>query len=126
MDERLTKAVQWSIYAIILIFSLCILASFIVIILQPTFFPDKNISGFKDYINTMCTFVSFISVGLGVFSIYQANSSGKQASKMMDSLRLLEKRQELLMVTLNKIGDATVSTSDTKSDTVWIEDETDS
>ena len=37
---------------------------------------NANIDGFKSYINTFGIVLSFLSVGLGVFSIWQAFASG--------------------------------------------------
>lgn len=81
---------------------------------------NANIDGFKSYINTFGIVLSFLSVGLGVFSIWQAFASGKQATEMIDSIHDLKQQQNLLLVTLKSTNG--VSSSDTLH-TSWIQDD---
>lgn len=124
MNKNLKTVIQWTIYLLIILIVLFTVGSLLVNVFAPTFFPNADISGFKDYINTFCVILSFLSVGLGVYSIWQASASGKQASEMIDSLHALKQQQEILLVTLkstNDLGIVSVNSSNgqwTKDDVV--------
>ena len=93
-------------------------------VLAPTFFPEADISGIKEYINTFCAVLSFLSVGLGIYSIWQANGSGKQANEILKSIRAIEREQHLslgLMRVITNVVDngKTMKTSDASKDGAW-------
>lgn len=104
MSDKLKRSVQWSLYIFILIVISITMICLVISILSPTFFPEKDISGFKDYIDTLCVILSFLSVGLSVYSIIQAISSGKQANEMIKSIQELKAQQKILCVTLKSIN----------------------
>lgn len=93
--------------------------SLLVSVLAPTFFPSVNIDGFKSYINTFGIVLSFLSVALGVYSIWQAFASGKQATEMINSIHDLKQQQATLLVTLKSTNN--ISSSDTIH-TSWTQD----
>ena len=88
--------VQWTIYILIIIVILFTVMSLLVSVLAPTFFPSVNIDGFKSYINTFGIVLSFLSVALGVYSIWQAFASGKQATEMINSIHDLKQQHDSL------------------------------
>lgn len=110
MDAKLKKTIQWTLYVLVIVVTIITLLCLGINILAPTFFPNTDISGFTNYINVLCILLSFLSVGLGMYSIYQAAESGKQANKMINSIQALQKQQELLIVSLKKEGDNTIIT----------------
>ncbi len=119
MDEKLKTVVQWTIYILIIIVILFTVMSLLVSVLAPTFFPSVNIDGFKSYINTFGIVLSFLSVALGVYSIWQAFASGKQATEMINSIHDLKQQQATLLVTLKSTNN--ISSSDTIH-TSWTQD----
>ena len=108
MDKKLKLVILWSLYILIAVIAVFTLISLAINVFAPTFFPNTDISGFKDYIDTFCVILSFLSVGLGVFSIVQANESGKQASEMAASIQALKHQQELLFVTLKSTNNQNI------------------
>lgn len=95
MSDKFKSTLLWTMYiAMVLVggFTIVLLG---VNVLAPTFFPQANISGIKEYINTFCVILSFLSVGLGIYSIWQANGSGKQANEILKSIRAIEREQHL-------------------------------
>lgn len=123
MDERLKKVTQWTIYILIVLIIIFTLVILLVLVIAPTFFPEKDVSGFKDYINTFCVLLSFLSAGLGLYSVFQATSSNKQAERMIQSIQELKYQQELLCVRLSPIdGERRVSAS-SHSEEGWVRDD---
>lgn len=120
MNERLKTVVQWTIYILIIVVILFTITSLLISVLAPTFFPSANIDGFKGYINTFGIVLSFLSVGLGVYSIWQAFASGKQATEMISSIHDLKQQQDTLLVTLKSTSE--ISSSDT-THTSWTRDD---
>ena len=100
MNERLKTVVQWTIYSAFIIISVWTFISLLVCVMAPTFSPDANISGFKDYVNTFAIILSFLSVLIGMFSIWQAYVSEKQSTEMIQSLQELKQKQNEMFVTL--------------------------
>ncbi|MBD5469103.1 MAG: hypothetical protein HDR21_13255 [Lachnospiraceae bacterium] len=95
MGKKLKITVLWTVYI-----GIVIMGTFSVILLgigalAPTFFPDKDISGIKGYVNTFCVILSILSVGLGVYSVWQSIGSGKQANEILNSLRAIEREQQM-------------------------------
>ena len=78
MSDKLKHTMQWSLYILMMIIVIVTFICLGINIIAPTFFTNTNINGFKDYINTLGVILSFLSAGLGIYSILQANVSGKQ------------------------------------------------
>lgn len=121
-NSNLKTVIQWTIYIAILIVSLFTLISLLIVVIAPTFLPSVNISGFKNYISTFGLLLSFLSVGLGTYSIYQAFASGKQATEMIQSLQTLKEQQELVLVSLKSIKDLKIVSSQ-KTTGQWTPDD---
>ena len=122
MNDKLKHAIQWSLYALIMFVIIVTLVCLMVNIIAPTFFPEQNISGFKDYINTLCVILSFLSAGLGIYSILQANMSEKQANGMINSIHELKEQQKLLLVTLKTTNDLSVVSANNPNGS-WSQDD---
>lgn len=122
MSDKLKHTIQWSLYILLMII---VIVTFICLgtnIIAPTFFPNTNINGFKDYINTLCVILSFLSAGLGIYSILQANISGKQASEMINSIHELKEQQEIFLVTLKTTDNLSVVTANNPKGS-WLHDD---
>ncbi len=127
MSDKFKSTLLWTIYiAMVLVggFTIVLLG---VNVLAPTFFPQANISGIKEYINTFCVILSFLSVGLGIYSIWQANGSGKQANEILKSIRAIEREQHLsqdLMRVITNVVDngKTMKTSNINHEGIWKQD----
>ncbi len=124
MSEKFKSTLLWTIYILIVF----VVASTVILIgvnvLAPTFFPNVDISGIKEYINTFCVILSFLSVGLGIYSIWQANVSGKQANEILKSIRSIESEQhlsqDLIRVIANVVDNGkTIQTSEAIDANSW-------
>ena len=111
MNERLKTVIQWSCYIGIAGYVIFILACLIIITIAPTLFPNVDVSGFREVITTAGMVLSFLSVGIGVFSIYQANISSKQTEKIVNSINVLKHQQESLVVILNSTKEGNIDTT---------------
>lgn len=121
MNERLKTVVQWTIYYALITISIWTFLSLMVCVLAPTVSPHTNISGFKDYVNTFAIILSFLSVLLGLFSVWQAYVSGKQSAEMINSLQDLKQRQNELLVTLKSTS--SISSSGVLNRDNWMTDD---
>lgn len=123
MNGKLKQVVPWTLYISVVLIALFTIVSLVINVLAPTFFPQTDISGFKDYINTFCVILSFLSVGLGIYSIWQTNESGKQANEIMKSIQLIERdqhlSQDLLRVITNTVDNGKTMTSDNVKTGLW-------
>lgn len=123
MSKKLKQIISWTLYVSIVIIAILTITSLIINVLAPTFFPEKDISGFKDYINIFCVILSFLSVGIGIYSVWQANVSGKQANEIMKSIQAIEREQylsqELLRAISNVADNGKTMTSDSGTESSW-------
>lgn len=94
MENKEKKIIFWTIYSAIITISILTLITLIIIMIAPTFFPQKDISGFQNYINVFCIILSFASVGLGICSIFQSYSSNQQAIKIIEFLQDIDYQQK--------------------------------
>lgn len=121
MSDKLKYTIQWSLYILMMVIVIVTFICLVINIIAPTFFPNKNISGFKDYVNTLCVILSFLSAGLGIYSILQANVSGKQANEMINSIHELKEQQEILLVTLKTTDNLSVVAANNPKGS-WLQD----
>lgn len=122
MSDKLKHTMQWSLYILMMIIVIVTFICLGINIIAPTFFPNTNINGFKDYINTLGVILSFLSAGLGIYSILQANVSGKQASEMINSIHELKEQQEIFLVTLKTTDNLSVVTANNPKGS-WLHDD---
>lgn len=122
-NNKLKNTVLWTLYVSMLFVGLFFLLCSITIIIAPTFFPETDISGFKSYINVFGNVLSFLSVLLSVYSMYQASSGNKQMNEMLkmtqDIINEQEHTKETMREVIYKI-DAFLP----KLETTWKHDET--
>lgn len=122
-NNKLKNTVLWTLYVSMLFVGLFFLLCSIIIIIAPTFFPKTDISGFKSYINVFGNVLSFLSVLLSVYSMYQASSGNKQMNEMLkmthDIINEQEHTKETMREVIYKI-DAFLP----KLETTWKHDET--
>lgn len=124
MSEKFKSTLLWTIYILIVFVAASTVILIGVNVLAPTFFPNVDISGIKEYINTFCVILSFLSVGLGIYSIWQANVSGKQANEILKSIRSIESEQhlsqDLIRVIANVVDNGkTIQTSEAIDANSW-------
>ena len=95
--EKILKAVSmWAVLIFILLILLMLLGSATVQMIAPTFFPEADISGFIDVIQTASVLLSVISLVSGVVSLVLSHQSGKQAEKILEGVSELNKQCNLL------------------------------
>lgn len=124
MDGRFKSTLFWTCYVVLVV---VVIFTFILLgvdVLAPTFFPETNISGIKQYINTFCVILSFLSVVLGVYSIWQSNGSSKQANEILLSVQAIEREQHLsqdLMRVITNVVDngTTIKTTSASKESSW-------
>lgn len=104
MNELLKKAIHWTLYVIITFVIVITLLAVVIVMAAPTFFPEADISGFKDYVTTSSVILSFLSTGLGGFSIWQANSSGEQSAKILNGIRAIRMTQNAMSKDILKMS----------------------
>ena len=124
MSDKFKSTLLWTLYVAVVLIAVFTVISLGVNVLAPTFFPETDISGIKEYINTFCVILSFLSVGLGIFSIWQANGSGKQANEILKSIQAIEREQHMsqdLMRVITSVMDngITIKTSDATKEGSW-------
>lgn len=124
MDSRFKSTVLWTFYVAVVLVGLFTLVLLGVNVLAPTFFPKADISGIKKYIDTFCVILSFLSVGLGIYSIWQSSGSGKQANEILKSIQAIEHEHQLsqdLMRVITSVVDngKTIKTSDASKESLW-------
>lgn len=115
---------MWTCYIIVLSVVLFTFVLLIADVLAPTFYPDTDISGVKQYINTFCVILSFSSVALGAYSIWQSNGSNRQVNEILQSVRAIEREQRLSrdlmgVITSAKDNGITLETSEAKKEGKW-------
>lgn len=124
MSDRFKSTVLWTMYIAVVAIGLFTVILLAVNVLAPTFFPSTDISGIKEYINTFCIILSFLSVGLGMYSIWQASSSSKQANEILKSIREIELEQKtaknLMRVIISVVDNGkTITTSNANTKESW-------
>ena len=124
MSEKFKSTLLWTLYVAVVLIAIFTVVLLGVNVLAPTFFPKTNISGIKEYINTFCVILSFLSVGLGIYSIWQASGSGKQANEILKSIQAIEHEQHLsqdLMRVITNVVDngKTIKTSNASKESSW-------
>lgn len=124
MSEKFKSTLLWTLYVAVVLIAIFTVVLLGVNVLAPTFFPKTDISGIKEYINTFCVILSFLSVGLGIYSIWQASGSGKQANEILKSIRAIEREQHLsqdLMRVITNVVDngKTIKTSNASKENSW-------
>lgn len=124
MSDRFKSTVLWTMYIAVVAIGLFTVILLAVNVLAPTFFPSTDISGIKEYINTFCIILSFLSVGLGMYSIWQASSSSKQANEILKSIREIELEQKtaknLMRVIISAVDNGkTITTSNANTKESW-------
>lgn len=127
MSDKFKSTVLWTLYVAVVLIGIFTIVLLGVNVLAPTFFPNQDISGIKEYINTFCVILSFLSVGLGIYSIWQASVSGKQANEILKSIQAIEYEQNIaqgLMRVITNVVDngKTIQTSDASKAGAWKQD----
>ena len=102
-NDKLKNVVLWTFYISISFVGFFFLFCSITITIAPTFFPETDISGFKSYINVFGNVLSFLSVLLSVYSMYQASSGNKQMNKMLKMTQDIINEQEHTKETMREV-----------------------
>ena len=68
------------------------------------FFPDSpNIENIRNLTSNLGLVAGLLSVGLGLFSIYQANVGSKQVDKVLENVKEIAKTQDAMFSKLSEI-----------------------
>lgn len=95
MDGTLKKVVSWSIFGIILLVVIVgVIIPCIILTYGPALYPDSDFSSFEDSLQFTSIILSFASVFLGGFSIYQASVSSKETKVLQERVDTLKSKQE--------------------------------
>lgn len=88
-SENTPKIVATTIYIVVIVFVILLFVSIVISILQPTFFPDTDISGFKDIIQTSNALLGLSSVILAIYSVFQSRKGNAETNKILEEIRNL-------------------------------------
>lgn len=95
MDGTLKKVISWSIFGIILLVVIVgVVIPSIVLTYGPAMYPKADFSSFEDSLQYTSIVLSFASVFLGCFSIYQASVSSKEAKVLLERIDILKSKQD--------------------------------
>lgn len=101
MSKTLKNAIQWTLFATI---GLLVVFMVFVPIVFEIFFPDSpNIENIRNLTSNLGLVAGLLSVGLGLFSIYQANVGSKQVDKVLENVKEIAKTQEAMFSKLSEI-----------------------
>lgn len=127
MDNKLRKTILWTLYFIVVFFILIgVFFPAVILMIQPICFPTTDISGFAGWIQTAGLVISFASVALGLFSVYQASKSETEMKTVLNTIRettkVISVKQDELSMYLHApnihFGDSTTQSSNWKRDDV--------
>ena len=101
MSKPLKNAIQWTLFATI---GLLVVFMVFVPIVFEIFFPDSpNIENIRNLTSNLGLVAGLLSVGLGLFSIYQANVGSKQVDKVLENVKEIAKTQDAMFSKLSEI-----------------------
>lgn len=96
MNEKSKNIVMWMLFGFfVLVIVIFLIIPLIVQMLQPTFYPETDISGFTNILNITGYVIGFLSAVLGVYSILQAQKSNKQVEQILNTVKDIQKQQEI-------------------------------
>ncbi len=103
-DTLIKTVFHWALTILIIILLIMLISSAVVQMLAPTFFPNVDISGFIDVIETANTLLSVLSLALAVLSIGMSRQSGKQAEEILNGVSKLKDKQDSMEFMIANIG----------------------
>lgn len=89
VPEKFKQLIMYTSYIVIVLFLFVLLSASVVTMIQPTFFPDTDISGFKNIVNIINTLFGIVSAALAIYSLY---ASVKSTDDLKAALRESEER----------------------------------
>lgn len=98
MSDKLKKVIPWSIFILIMLILFMMIVFFVIVAIQPTFFPNSDISGIKNSFNTASSVVGFLSAGIGLYSLLQSSNNDKQVRKILEGINIIKEHQNALQV----------------------------
>lgn len=120
MSKTLKNVIQWTLFATIIL--LVVFMVFVPIVFE-IFFPDSpNIENIRSLTSNLGLVVGFLSVGLGLFSIYQANVGSKQVDKVLENVKEIAKTQDAMFSKLSEIRTSVVFSQKSGSAEDWYKD----
>lgn len=122
MNKDLKKVISWTLFIIILTIIIISLIASIINMIQPTFFPEVDISGFKNYTNAISVLLSFLSAGLGMFSIWQSNLSSQQSVEILNGIKDIEKEQKYISNNIMSVNQHNIERTDANEKNKWRQD----
>ena len=83
MPEKFKHLIMYTVYAVIVLLTLIFVASFVITMIQPSFFPDTDISGFQDVVSIVSMILGVVSAFLAIYSVYASIQSTKELKQML-------------------------------------------
>lgn len=68
----------------------------------PIFWPQLDISSLSGFMESASIIVSFLSLGLGAYSVWQARESEIQMAEALSGIHSIDDRQKVLMQSMNR------------------------
>lgn len=97
MDKRLKTVLQWSIFVLLmLIIVLMLIIPLACWVFSTIFKFDFDSSGISEIFGIAGVIISFLSAGLGCFSIWQANHGTQQTNKILEEVDSIKKQNDIL------------------------------
>ncbi len=101
MSKLLKNTIQWALFATIAL--LVVFMVFVPIVFETFFSDSPNIENIRNLTSNLGLVLGFLSLGLGFFSIYQANIGSKQVDKVLENVREIAKTQDAMFSKLSEI-----------------------
>lgn len=79
------RAIAIGIYVLLAVLAFLVLISIIIIVIQPTFFPEMDISGFEQIMDVVNPTLGILSVVLAIYSLYSSEQSNESIKKALNS-----------------------------------------
>lgn len=91
MNKKFSSAIFIASFVTIIIYGILFTVAVVATMLQPTFYPNVDVSGFERFPQTSSIILGFISAVLAVVSIYMAIKSNEEYAALRNVIGDLDK-----------------------------------
>ncbi len=93
LSGKFKTLIMYTVYVVILVLLFIFVASFVITMIQPTLFPNTDISGFKDGVAIVSMILGLVSAFLAIYSVYSSIQSTRELKQMLKDAedRLIKK-----------------------------------
>lgn len=120
MSKLLKNVIQWALFATIVF--VVVFMVFVPIVFE-IFFPNSpNIENIRNLTSNLGLVAGLLSVGLGLFSIHQANVGSKQVDKVLENVKEIAKTQDAMFSKLSEIRTSVEFSQKSGSAADWSKD----